>query len=126
MVHIAVSAAAFAIIAKLPLGSVAYEAEVTSKSDGPRKDAQYSTRKATIAVVPKRFKAPPRVSGQWALHGPTEAAGGHLLFEHEGHEHQQRLSLSIYGLYRLLFVGMSTSIDVLFDVRRGALHGEER
>jgi hypothetical protein len=34
MVHIAVSAAAFAIIAKLPLGSVAYEAEVTSKGDG--------------------------------------------------------------------------------------------
>jgi Protein of unknown function (DUF3072) len=34
MVHIAISAAAFAIIAKLPLGSVAYEAEVTSKGDG--------------------------------------------------------------------------------------------
>ena len=37
MVHIAVSAAAFTIIAKLPLGSVAYEAEVTSKGDGPRR-----------------------------------------------------------------------------------------
>ena len=34
MVHIAVSAAAFAIIAKLPLGSFAYEPEVTSKGAG--------------------------------------------------------------------------------------------
>jgi hypothetical protein len=37
MVHIAVNAAAFAIIAKLPLGSVACEAKVTSKGDGPRR-----------------------------------------------------------------------------------------
>jgi hypothetical protein len=125
MVHIAVSAAAFAIIAKLPLGLVAYGAG-GSRRRATGRVGPLSATEATIAVVPKRFKTPPRVSGQRALHGPTEAAGGHLLFKHEGHEHQQWLSLSIYGLYRLLFVGMSTSIDVLFDVRRGALHGEER
>ena len=47
MVHIAVSAAAFAIIAKLPLGSVAYEAEVTSKGDGPRR---------TLSTQPGRLR----------------------------------------------------------------------
>jgi hypothetical protein len=41
-------------------------------------------------VAPTRFKAPFRVSRQWALHRPTEAAGGHLLFEPpRGHEHQR-------------------------------------